>query len=177
MRVLGVDQSYTNFGFSIDGESKKRQFPLAKYDNEVHRLYEIREWWEHLLDLHLNAGIDLVVMEGYANAAKHGREMSGELGGLVKLSVYTVLDQVPLVVPPNSLKKFVSGSGAAKKNTMIAHVYRQWGHMFSDDNQADAYALEQFGKAYLYLQAGKDPEQYPLHKYQVEAIRSLKASS
>ena len=168
MRVVGIDQSYTGFGFSVDGESKKKSFPIARYDSEIIRLSAVRSWFMDWLALQSRAGIDLVVMEGYASNAKYGREMSGELGGLVKLAVYDILHQEPLIVPPNSLKKFISGSGGAKKNTMLMHVYKRWGVEFSDDNQADAFALEKFGEAYLNLEYGKYPQ------FQIEAVEAVR---
>jgi Holliday junction resolvasome RuvABC endonuclease subunit len=171
MRVVGIDQSYTGFGYSVDGVAKKRSFPAGRYQNDTHRLSGIRDWFTQWLTLHHNsAGVDLVVMEGYANAAKFGREVAGELGGVVKLAVWDVLLHEPLIVPPTSLKKFVSGSGGAKKNTMLLHVYRKWGQEFSDDNQADAFALEMFGLAYIDI--GRGTGGY--HKYEIEAIEAVR---
>lgn len=45
------------------------------------------------------------------------------------------------VVPPTTLKKFVTGSGRAKKALMLLKVYKRWGVEFADDNLADAYSL------------------------------------
>lgn len=172
MRVVGVDQSYTGFGFSVDGEAKKKNFPIAKYDNEVHRLIEMRSWWMQWLSLQKQAGIDLVVMEGYAHATKFGREQAGELGGMIKMAVWDVLKEPPLVVSSGGLKKFVTGSGGSKKNTMILHVFKRWGVEFSDDNQADAFSLEKFGYAYLDIMGGiTPPGTYP--KFQVEAVHGV----
>ena len=182
MRVVGVDQSYTGFGFSVDGESKKRSFPPSRYDSDVHRLKAIEDWFMGWLQLQSKAGVDLVAMEGYANNAKFGREMAGELGAVVKLAVLEVISTPPVVVPPNSLKKFVTGKGSGPKNVMIAHVYRQWGVMFSDDNQADAFALEKFGEAYLWVTTGgmmPTPDWMQgsgnaLTKYQIEAVEAVR---
>lgn len=172
MRVIGIDQSYAGFGFSVDAESKKRSFPPSRYDSDTHRLVAIRDWFTSWLTIQSKAGVDLVVMEGYANNAKFGREIAGELGGVVKMAALDVIGAEPTIVPPTSLKKFVSGSGGAKKNTMLAHVYRQWGVMFSDDNQADAYALEKFGEAYLNVSLG-GAKVSGLHKYQIEAVEAV----
>jgi len=172
MRVIGIDQSYTGFGFCVDGESKKRSFPPGRYDSDVHRLAAIEDWFMGWLKVQKTAGVDLVVMEGYANGAKFGREVAGELGAVVKLATLYVIGHPPIIVPPTSLKKFVAGSGAAKKNTMIAHVYRQWGVMFSDDNQADAFSLEKFGYAYLGVRDGLMGH-IPALKYQIEAVEAV----
>jgi hypothetical protein len=172
MRVAGIDQSYTGFGFSIDGESKKRSFPASRYDSGTHRLAAIEDWFTGWLKIQKNAGLDLVVREGYANNAKFGREMAGELGAVVNLSTLYVIGHPPLIVPPNSLKKFVIGKAISGKNVMIAHVYKQWGVMFSDDNQADAFALEKFGYAYFDVTRG-DPVGAGWYKYQIEAVEKV----
>ena len=171
LRVVGLDQSYTGFGYCVMGEAKKNAFPADRYSSEGSRLLAIEGWLEDWL-LSVEP-IDLVVREGYANAAKYGREAAGELGWAVNRTVFNVTGEWPLVVPPNSLKKFVSGSGASKKNTMLMHVYRQWGEQFSDDNQADAYSLEKFGIAYLLHNRPGQTQTY--HKYQIEAVEAVKA--
>jgi len=45
------------------------------------------------------------------------------------------------VIEPKVLKKFITGSGNAKKNLMLLQVYKKFGIEFSDDNLADAYSL------------------------------------
>ncbi len=175
IRAAGIDQSYTGFGFSVDGEAKKRSFPPGRYDNVPEaRLIGIRKWFTDWLTLQHRAGISIVAMEGYASNAKFGREMAGELGGVVKMVVWEVTGKSALIVPPTSLKKFVTGSGAGKKNVMIAHVYKRWGEMFSDDNQADAFALEKFGVAYVEILAGATAV-YP--KFQIEAVEAVHAKN
>ena len=175
MRVIGLDQSYTGFGFSVDGVSIKKNFPTSKYPNPVDRLIAVEDWLdEQLMSF---SGADLVVMEGYANGAKFGREMAGELGWAVKRTIWFATDSYPLIVPPPSLKKFVTGKGNAKKNEMLLGVFKQWKAEFSDDNQADAFALEKFGKAYLQHTGARVSSLEPpvnLHKYQIEAIEAVR---
>lgn len=176
MRVVGLDQSYTGFGYCHNGESKKKSFPTVKnqdWGNEVERLFQVEEWLTKWLEP-IQPG--LVVMEGYASAAKFGREMAGELGWAVKRTVTKVAEVYPLIVPPTSLKKFVTGSGGAKKAQMLLGVYKKWGVEFADDNQADAFALEKFGFAYAYHTGmwHLDPEPITLTKYEIEAIEAVK---
>lgn len=174
MIVVGIDQSYTGFGFSVHGTAIKKAFPMSKYTTSEERLFDIENWLQKQLE-GINDFIDLVVMEGYANAAKFGREAAGELGWAVKRTVFLVTEDIPLVVPPTSLKKFVTGKGNAKKNEMLLWVYKHWGESFSDDNQADAFALEKFGEAYLDRDPSFVNEIGPkLHKYQIEAVEKVR---
>lgn len=50
-----------------------------------------------------------------------------------------------VVCPPTTLKKFVTGSGAAKKDMMMLEVYKRWGHTAGNDNEADAIGLAMIG--------------------------------
>jgi crossover junction endodeoxyribonuclease RuvC len=45
------------------------------------------------------------------------------------------------IIPPTSLKKFVTGKGNSKKSLMIKNVYKKFGYDTEDDNLADAYGL------------------------------------
>ena len=89
-------------------------------------------------------GVDtLVAIEGYSFGSFSGRERLGEWGGVLRLALYRAGFKY-VEVPPTSLKKFVTGKGNAKKNTMLMAVYKKWGVECADDNQGDAYSLAQF---------------------------------
>ena len=50
------------------------------------------------------------------------------------------------IIPPTSLKKFVTTDGHADKKFMMRVVKCRWGIDFQDDNLCDAYALAQMAK-------------------------------
>lgn len=142
---VGVDQSYTGFGLVVyyaDGSynAQKGTFPTNKYANDVERLLAIEGW----LTERLPDNIAYVAMEGYANGAKFGREQAGELGAVVKRALYKTTGSMPAIVKPTVLKKYITGSGAAKKNQILLGVFKRWGEEFTDDNLADAYGLARF---------------------------------
>ena len=45
------------------------------------------------------------------------------------------------IISPGTLKKFITGSGAAKKEQMLLQIYKKWNIEFKDNNTADAYGL------------------------------------
>jgi len=45
------------------------------------------------------------------------------------------------IITPGALKKFVTGTGTAKKELMLLNLYKKWGVEFNDNNLADAYGL------------------------------------
>jgi Holliday junction resolvasome RuvABC endonuclease subunit len=98
------------------------------------------------------AGICLV--EGYSFASKNQREAMGELGGAARLML-AELGWTTIIVPPTTLKKFVTGSGSAPKEQMILHVYKRWAYEAPDNNAADAFALMQLGITYCCWRGGE----------------------
>lgn len=91
--------------------------------------------------------VKAVALEGYAMGAKFGREMAGEIGGLTRILVMRELKRQALIVPPTSLKKFVTNSGKATKDDMIRMVDSKWAVHFKSHDLADAFGLAQMAKA------------------------------
>lgn len=146
--AVGIDQSYSGFGFaavSTEGDLDHGCALLKGTGEGAARLVGIRLELDNLVSSLLMAGheITAVAMEGYANGAKFGRELAGELGGMVKTYLFESLPFVPVhVVPPTRLKKYVTGKGTGvQKNQMLLQVYKKWGVEFHDDNLADAFSL------------------------------------
>jgi Holliday junction resolvasome RuvABC endonuclease subunit len=134
---LGIDQSYTGFAICAYLE-EKYYIEVYKSNNKgIRRLMDIQnfvyEWMGH-------KNIKDVAMEGYAMGAMGKVFHLGELGGMVKLAL-AAHDLYPLIIPPTTLKKYVTGSGTGQKNQMILHTYKKWGQTFTDDNACDAYGL------------------------------------
>lgn len=97
--------------------------------------------------LEMSEGAELVVMEAlsYGSNDPSAQERAG-LAYLVRMSLWK--RQTPfLLVAPSSLKKFVTGTGAAKKELMMLEVFKRFGHSASDNNQADAIGLAYLGMA------------------------------
>lgn len=91
--------------------------------------------------------VKAVAVEGYAMNAKFGREIAGELGGLTRVVLMRELRKTALIVPPYSLKKFVTGDRKASKDDMKAGVTAKWGVTVNTHDRADAYGLAQVAKA------------------------------
>ena len=141
--ITGLDLSLTSTGVVTLSEDRgpvsktiqtkaKGAERLVVIESEIHN---------HLLEYPPK----LVVIEGYAYGSKHNREACGELGGVVKASLY-LLDHDYIVVPPTRLKKYVS---AKKKDEVRLAVYKLWGFEAKTDDEIDAYVLAKIGMAYL----------------------------
>ncbi len=101
-----------------------------------------------VLSSHL-AGVGLVVMEGYAFAAKGMTFQIGEMGGVIRLAL--LAQRVPfVVVASSSLKKFVMGKGSRpgehiEKVEVAVAASKRWGITAKNDNEYDAYVLGRIG--------------------------------
>lgn len=162
VNFVGLDQSYTGFGITVDHAEAARThvtaFPMSKYSCTGERLEHIK------IVVSDNVTYSSVVcMEGYANGSKFGRELAGELGGAVKSVLWEGYRIDPFIVSPSSLKKFVLGAGKGTKAEMLLGVYKKWGESFTDDNAADSYALAKIAEALT------NPEKIQF-KYEQEVI-------
>ena len=172
--VLGVDPS-THTGWSLQAQSKdglkcdektgEINFP-GKQAGFVRSMYLAGE----VSALVSNYHPDLVVFEGYAFGAQHNNYLQVEIGTLMRERIYT--SGTPYItVTPGSLKKFATGSGAAKKEQVMLQVFKRWGFEAKTNNEADAYVLARIGLAYL------DPLAVGLTKSQAEVIAVLRKAT
>jgi Holliday junction resolvasome, endonuclease subunit len=92
----------------------------------------------------------IAVIENLAFMARNTTALT-QLAGLNYFTRAMLVDYgIPFyLVAPTSLKKFVTGNGASKKDVMLIEVYKRWGVTILDDNICDAYGLAQIGLALM----------------------------
>ena len=163
MKILGIDASLTNFATCIyEGDDKiciNDIFKSKKKD--VNRLNDISLFLKGIL---LPNDFDGIVLEGYSYGSRNSMVFDiGELGGIIKIIIRDYIIDVRkfrakrctlLIVPPQTLKKYICGAGNAKKNIMIQQIYKKYNKEFKDDNSADAFALAKLGEVYYYFNEG-----------------------
>lgn len=86
---------------------------------------------------------DVFAMEGYAFSRGHAHSM-GEMGGSIKKTIWELGCNL-IVVPPTTLKKFLTGKGSGDKNIVMKHVFKRWGFDVDDDDQCDAFGCALVG--------------------------------
>ncbi|MDH5184460.1 MAG: hypothetical protein OEX12_11285 [Gammaproteobacteria bacterium] len=87
---------------------------------------------------------DVVVLEGYGFSRVQGVDtivLQCAIGTILRYFLRTTLDTPYFEIPPTSLKKFITGKGNAKKDTIMMEVYKRWGYEAPDNDLADAYGL------------------------------------
>jgi hypothetical protein len=169
---LGLDPSYTGFGLAVLSEGGSYMaYTYESAGTGVDRLIDIDDWLFGTLSSLWSFTIENAAIEGYAMAARYGREMAGELGGVVRtcMRLHPLASQgaarYPMVVSPQGLKKYVLGPGKGTgKALMLKGVYKRWGVDLNDDNAADAYALARIASGHV------------VEKYQQEVVDKAKAT-
>lgn len=176
---MGIDASLTNFGLSVYGIDSGQHATML-FRPKFKGARRLQEIWE-FVTLVTNAVehsyvVEEYMLEDYAFSRGASRAHGiGEGGGAVKLALvqrYGVEDKIgyPTLVAANTLKKYVTGRGNAKKNEILLAVFRKWGVDFgSSDDMADAYSLARLGAALL---SGETD-----HKYEHEVVDSLERNT
>lgn len=153
---IGIDPSLTGYGIVAlfaDGQHLDK-LVTTKADQDVYayRLKHIQETvTEALRAVAEHYTVKAICVERPAYNAS-GAFTGGLVHAVTALALLDVFDGTTLVKPDliatTTLKKFVTGNGAAKgKGLMTKHVYKKWGYDTDDDNLADAYGLARLAAA------------------------------
>jgi Holliday junction resolvasome RuvABC endonuclease subunit len=135
---LGVDQSLNGTGICLldaTGTPVRLETVRPGKRRDVERLAHVKSRLLHTLKSSIKFGC----FEGYAYHSTGRVFELGEIGGVLKLTVFE--HRIPyLVVSPASLKKFATRNSGAKKAAMVKQAVAE-GADVADDNQADAFFL------------------------------------
>jgi len=151
---LGLDLSLVGTGLVIleNGKLLKRTLIKSKPSgskpkDEVARIRKIVTEIECVLGETMPT---IAAIEGLAFMARNTTALV-QLSALNYMTRALLVDyHIPfIVVAPTSLKKYVTGNGAAKKDVMLIETYKRWGVTLLDDNENDAYGLAQIGLALM----------------------------
>ena len=145
--MLAIDPSLTSSGYAYwHDEQLAVGRIMPKTLRGTQRLKFIQSTFTKLVE---RAEPEILILEGYSMGSRHGKTFDiGELGGMFKLEAYQYRMQT-LIVPPSTLKKWVTGKGNADKKAMKAAVRKKWKYDFKSDDECDAVALLYFGEFYF----------------------------
>ena len=146
MKALGIDPS-THTGWVCLSSTKAKAimvmgrgeicFPKEK---GIKRVQSIGRAVADVMD---EQAPDIIVIENYGFANKHTLVIRVEVGTVIRLAAHAYGYRWGTAAP-NTVKKFGSGIGNAKKDRMMIEVYKHWGFE-GTDNEVDAYALAALG--------------------------------
>lgn len=118
-----------------------------------------------IMELRTQFNPDFAVIEGYGFGNAHTLATLVEIGTVVRYFFWQ--ENFPyLLVPPNSLKKFM-GKGNLKKEEIRLAVYKMYGFEHKSNDVIDAYVLALMGLASV--------GDFPIYSYQLEAISKVES--
>ena len=151
---IGMDPSYNGFAIILlntKGEMIEQR--LLKTDSKKEaeeRIIELESGFDFIPNV---LALHSVYIEGPAYSSQGAFML--QMGALhFYLRVFLFKNKINFkVIAPGTLKKFVAGTGVAKKELMLLKTYKKWGVEFNDNNLCDAYGL-----ARMALEEYKDGE-------------------
>lgn len=149
MIVVGCDFGLVKSGIVVldQGGEILSQTLIRVQSKGAQRLVDIESGFDQIIRPYEDITI---FVEGYAYGAKYQRESLAELGGVMRR--YFCLNNLDFwVIPPRSLKFYVTGAGKATKNYMKKCTKERWGVPFKSDDVCDAYGLARLGLGVVHL--------------------------
>ena len=144
--VCGIDPSIAGTAVCTGTgpqETSLQRFPTKKIGDDVGARIRRLEVLAELLMGHLEPiKPQVIFLEHYSFGSVHGGEYLGEWGGILRWHLVAITPHV-FEVAPLTIKKFITGKGAGKKDVIAGHLGKHWGRTFANDDQADAFSLYQ----------------------------------
>jgi len=148
MNFVGLDLSFRGTGLSVLSESSDilSQKLISSSPKECieQRIISIsNEIFNEIRKL----GLFIVCIEGlsFSSSGQATLDLAG-LHFYIRVFLHENYPGEFFVISPNTLKKFVTGTGRCQKNLMLLKTYKKFGVEFTDDNLCDSYCLAQYAK-------------------------------
>lgn len=136
--IMGIDPSLTATGTAVlQGDKLIESSVLKNKLRDVERLHYIAEQVMNRCHIYKP---DVIAIEGYAYGRSFKAAPLGELSGVLKY-LFFINRWKFVVIPPTSMKEFITGTGQAKKELVMDILEVDYSFNFTDDNKADACAL------------------------------------
>jgi crossover junction endodeoxyribonuclease RuvC len=145
MIYVGIDQSYTCTGMVavrdgevlFEGKYKFKKEDYKQISETMGKMFADLAKVEYDYD-----DACVLCIEGYAYSSKFTNNLvhMGELGGIIKGGVCQEYGSIA-VVPPTTVKKFVTGKGNCAKDVVMKEAFKKWGYDNSNNNLVDAFCI------------------------------------
>jgi crossover junction endodeoxyribonuclease RuvC len=146
MRVLGIDPS-TRMGLVVidydEHLSRIKTVYKTEYRSKRFEMERLGDIGEAVIKTCEKYHPQLIGVEGYSFGSKFNHEIMYSVGTVIRYFLWQS-EYAYRIIPPTTLKKFVTGKGNSKKDLMMLGVYKTWGFDTQNDNVADAYALAMY---------------------------------
>ena len=157
-RVLGIDPSTkTGIGelsLQIEDHILNVDYVTRMVTNKLdsktqsNHLQRVTALLADIMDITKTFKPDLIVLEGYSFSSKFVSFPLVEISAVIRWELFNRGLNF-ILVPPTTLKKFVTGKGNCKKDVMRLETFKRWGVEAKTDDEIDAFGLSMFGAAYM----------------------------
>lgn len=152
MTTIGIDPSLTATGVVVIVDGRVVEEKLIKSvkmgDAPRDELVRLRHIVDGIVEVLSRHQPDIVLMEGLAFMARNTTALV-QLAGLNYFIRHELGKMRWHIVPPSTLKKFLTSKGNSDKNVVMMSILRDYGLEFPNDNLADAFGLAALGAAVL----------------------------
>jgi Holliday junction resolvasome RuvABC endonuclease subunit len=138
--IVALDLSLTATGFATSAGASGVLVP--KNLDGMPRLKWILDSVWNVTD-----GAELVVIEGYAFDRPNQAHQIGELGGIVRFTLWES-GRAYVEIAPSCMKKFATGKGNSSKDEVLVAAVRQLDYAGSSKDEADALWLLEMARAH-----------------------------
>lgn len=172
--AIGIDPSLNSTGLATlvfsasKGEVYNHYTSAVTHPAVLTRTQKLDRLYAAIYALAKNEKPAAICIEDYAYGARNGREISGEVRGVIHLALLHAKAPDPILVSPSALKLFATGKGQADKSMMRLGVYKRWGYEAPTDDEIDAFVLSHVAMAVAW-----PPAQDALAGYQIDALAKI----
>lgn len=159
MRVLGIDPS-THMGVSVVESGGKVLYTDEVVFKKLDGFERIQKLCGKVIELKEEFNPDLIVIESMFVGHVSSAITVIQIGSFIRFFLWQE-GILYLDVPPTVLKKWVVGSGTAKKEQVMMAVLKRWGYESKTNNIADAVGLGMFGLCCLGDKCSKADQALP----------------
>jgi len=192
LRILGIDLSITSTGYCIMDmkgvvkigsiKTKPNKASFDPWDDQSRYIRVVKP----LIGFIDAYKIQKIFIEAPAFGAFDMSGRQAMLRGVFMQELYeyvhghrakNIVGLYPVNIAPTKLKKFITGTGTAKKNLMGESIRRRFpielqNVSFTNDDEIDAYCLAKFGQVSILVSTGKvDIKTLP--KFQQQALKGF----
>jgi crossover junction endodeoxyribonuclease RuvC len=132
--IVALDMSLTASGFACSDGRSGVLSPPKGWTGMTRLKWILDSVWN------LTEHADLVVIEGYAFDRPNQAHQIGELGGIIRFTLWEA-GKLYVEIAPSSMKKFATGTGNASKDEVLVAAVKKLGYQGFSKDQADALWL------------------------------------
>jgi Holliday junction resolvasome RuvABC endonuclease subunit len=157
LKVMGLDLSLTSPGIAVTRGGELVESLSIKTTTDDSWFVRINTVATNIVDKAVQHDPDFIFIENYSFNSKFGRELAGEVHGVVLHQLFSHgYDNIFRTISPTQLKTYTTGDSKATKKAMIQGVLDSYGVKFkqSQNDQADAFALAKMAEKLVQIECG-----------------------